>query len=83
MSEEFNPDEVDLMDEKNSTLISEHLFRVQSISTKDYRFRHHLETSSDNNLDFTYQRIRSPEKLRKLTKIRLNHLGQIVQIGEY
>ncbi|WP_047544872.1 type II CRISPR RNA-guided endonuclease Cas9 [Psychroserpens sp. Hel_I_66] len=82
-SKEFNLNEIDLINGINSSMISQCLFRVQSISTKDYRFRHHLETSSDNNLDFTYQRIRSPERLRDLIKVRLNHLGQIVQIGEY
>ena len=71
------------MDESSNIMTSKDLYRVQSISTKDYRFRSHLETTADYNTNFTYKRIRSPEKLRELVKVRLNHIGQIVQIGEY
>ncbi len=82
-SDGFDPTDIDLLNETNSSLINPHLFRVQSISTKDYRFRHHLETTVDNNLDFTYRRIRSLEKLRNLIKVRISHIGTIVQVGEY
>lgn len=79
----FNPDEIDLLDPKNKKIISPNLFRVQSISNKDYRFRHHLETTVTNNLEISYKRVRSPENLKDLIKVRINHLGDIVSIGEY
>ena len=82
-NDDFDVNEIDLMDEKNTKLISPHLFRVQKISTKDYNFRHHLETIVTNNQDFAYKRRRSPSSIGDLVKVRLNHLGQIVQIGEY
>jgi CRISPR-associated endonuclease Csn1 len=75
--------EVDLTDGKNSSLISKHLFRVQKIATKNYMFRHHLETTVTNDLDFTYYNLRSLPKLKEIRKVRLNHLGSIVQVGEY
>jgi CRISPR-associated endonuclease Csn1 len=82
-SDDFDPANCDLMDEKNAPLISEHLFRVQKIGSKDYTFRHHLETVITNNTDFTFKRITSLEKLSSVVKIRLNHLGSIVHVGEY
>jgi CRISPR-associated endonuclease Csn1 len=82
-SEGFNPDKIDLMDVNNYTLISPHLFRVQKITFKDYMFRHHLETTIDKNLDFTYKHLRSPGHLKDLIKVRTNHIGQIVHVGEY
>ncbi len=82
-SNDFNPKEIDLLDPKNYSLISPHLFRVQSISTKDYFFRHHLETIVTNNTNFTYKRIRNCNALKNIIKVRTNHLGEIVQIGEY
>ena len=49
-SDDFNPLEIDLMDEQNSSLISEHLFRVQkNCSTKNYLFAHHYETNAISN----------------------------------
>ncbi len=84
-SEDFNPNEIDLEDEKNASLISKHLFRVQKISTKDYTFRHHLETSVENveQLKGTaYKRLRLLS-VENIIKVRINHLGKIVKVGEY
>lgn len=90
--DDFNPLEIDLLNEKNYSLISPHLFRVQKISTKNYLFTHHLETKATSSDDLknkktlaseTYHFIQSTEYLRNLVKVRLNHIGQIVQIGEY
>ena len=64
-------------------MISKHLFRVQKIATKDYVFRHHLETTVTNNTDFTFIRIQSPNNLMKAVKVRINHIGKIVGVGEY
>ncbi|MDO6739220.1 type II CRISPR RNA-guided endonuclease Cas9 [Wenyingzhuangia sp. 2_MG-2023] len=82
-TDDFNPKEIDLLDTNNYHLISPHLFRVQSISTKDYFFRNHLETTVTNNIEFTYKRIRNCNALKELIKVRTNHLGNIVQVGEY
>lgn len=82
-SEDFNPKEIDLMDEKNAKLISPNLFRVQKIATKNYMFRHHYETEVTNGLDFAYKHIRSTGYLEDVMKVRINHTSKIVQVGEY
>ena len=93
-SDDFNPKEVDLFDEKNLSLISKNLFRVQSVSIvqygnaviRDFKFRHHLETSvADNKAlhSITYQQIKSLQPLRGIVKVRVNNLGKIIQVGEY
>lgn len=79
----FNPAEIDLLDEKNFHLISPNLFRVQNIGPRDYWFRHHLETELRDISDITFKRRRSPENLKDIVKVRLNHLGKIVQVGEH
>jgi len=87
----FNPDEIDLMDEKRAKEISKHLFRVQKISTKNYLFTHHLETQAiDGNTlktkkqlsKIAYNFIQSTEPLRGISKVRLDHLGRVVSVGE-
>lgn len=82
----FNPSEMDLLNPINYSLISPHLFRVQKLSTSYYVFRHHLETSVDDNKkmqNITWIRISSINKLRGIIKVRVNHIGQIVKVGEY
>ncbi|MCZ2482075.1 type II CRISPR RNA-guided endonuclease Cas9 [Aquirufa nivalisilvae] len=84
-SEEFDPSEIDLLNPENYSLISENLYRVQKFTTKYYVFRHHLETNvEDTNqlLGITWKRITMLNRLKKVFKIRLNHLGQIVKVGE-
>ncbi len=90
-SENFKPNEIDLLDIKDSCLISKHLFRVQNISTRNYLFAHHLETQAiDKNTlknkkqlsKIAYNSIRSTESLRDVVKVRLDHLGLIVAVGE-
>ena len=84
-SEDFNPKEVDLFDDKNLSLISKNLFRVQKIATKDYFFRHHLETNVEDNSalkGITWRR-EGLSGLKDIVKVRLNHLGKIVHKGEY
>ncbi|OED38226.1 type II CRISPR RNA-guided endonuclease Cas9, partial [Flavobacteriaceae bacterium (ex Bugula neritina AB1)] len=93
-SEGFNPKEIDLLDASNKSLIADHLFRVQKLSKvsynnssiRDYVFRHHLETKLNNHKNLkgiTYHNIKSIGYLKDIVKVRLNHLGEIVQIGEY
>ena len=93
-SSDFNPNEVDLLNKENYSLISPNLYRLQTISKveygnnviRDYVFRHHLETqiiNSKNTKWKTYKPVKSLSILDKIIKVRLNHLGQIVQTGEY
>ena len=81
----FNPAEIDLLDPKNKKLISPNLFRVQKIATKDYFFRHHLETNveTDNVLKNTTWKREGLSGLKDIVKVCINHLGDIVSIGEY
>lgn len=88
----FNPKEIDLLDPKNYALISPNLFRVQTMSKvmygnnaiRDYKFRHHLETTVTRDLkDVTYKQYKNLSFANYIVKVRINHLGQIVSIGEY
>ena len=82
----FDPNTIDLLNPTNYHTISQNLYRVQALSTKDYWFRHHLETSIvDNNdlKDITWKRIRNTNNLKGIVKVRIDHLGNIVQTGEY
>lgn len=90
----FNPNEVDLMDSNNYKEISENLFRVQSISrvqygksiVRDYIFRHHLETviTYDASLkNIVYKQFKTLKFAENIVKVRVNHIGQIVAVGEY
>jgi CRISPR-associated endonuclease Csn1 len=85
-SDGYEPSEIDLVKTSNSTLISPHLFRVQKIGSKDYWFRHHLETQLIDNIELkntTFRRINSCNPLDGIIKVRINHLGKIVKVGEY
>lgn len=81
----FNPIEVDLMDPEKYNLISQNLFRVQKFTIRDYFFRHHLETNVENNnylKDITWIRC-GLNGINGIVKVRLNHLGLIISVGEY
>ena len=87
----FDPKEIDLMNPDNYCLISPNLFRVQKIASKNYMFRHHLETKVSFETKEMEKQLRgiawelyqSTEKLKNIIKVRVNHIGQIVKIGEY
>ena len=92
----FNPMEVDLLDPKNKKAISPNLFRVQSISkvsygntvVRDFIFRHHLDATKASDLNkslqgISYHQYKSLPPLDKIVKVRLNHLGELVKVGEY
>ena len=90
-SEDFNPLEVDLLDPNHIPIIGRNLFRVQKISTKNYVFNHHLETQAVTGetlknkkelAGISYHFIQSEKWLEGIIKLRLNHLGEIVQVGE-
>ncbi len=69
--------------QNNYALISKHLYRVQKLSSSDYNFNHHLETTSDdknNGLMSKRQiRIRSLKSINanNIIKIKINNLGKI------
>lgn len=82
----FNPNDIDLMNPINYALISPNLYRVQKIGSKDYTFRLHLETTVEDKKELkgiTYKRITNIATLIKIVKVRVNHIGQIVWVGEY
>jgi CRISPR-associated endonuclease Csn1 len=82
----FDPNEIDLLDPKNYSAISPNLYRVQKLASKDYYFRHHLETTVEDVGELkglTWKRIRDPKALENIVKVRINHLGNIVGVGEY
>ena len=81
----FIPQETDLLNLNNYHLISPNLYRVQKIATKNYMFRHHLETDVQERKelkDITYINIRSLPPIEKIVKVRINHLGKIIKTGE-
>ena len=82
----FDPNEIDLLNPDNYSIISPNLFRVQKLATKNYCFRHHLETNVNDNknlINITYKPQLGLKGLNGIVKVRINHIGQIVQIGEY
>ena len=81
----FVPNEIDLTDPKNYSLISPNLYRVQKFSSSFYVFRHHLETNveeSNKLRDTTWKRVTSIKGLDGVIKVRINHIGAIVTMGE-
>ena len=90
----FSPKEVDLLDPDNYAMISPNLFRVQTMSKvmygnniiRDYKFRHHLETSVKEMKelkDIIYKQYKTLFFTNHIVKVRINHIGQIVFVGEY
>ena len=83
----FNPKDIDLLDPSNYALISPNLFRVQKFSFKNYVFRHHLESTITNSSSdvkgLLWTDFRSSNGLDRIVKVRINHIGQIVSVGEY
>lgn len=81
----FDPMEINLLEAGNKKLISPNLFRVQKFTIKDYFFRHHLETNVDDKpllKSITWKR-EGLAGVIGMVKVRLNHLGDIVKVGEY
>ena len=91
----FNPldhDEEWYCNPKNYAEISPNLYRVQKMSkvkannsfVRDYVFRHHLETVVISELkDVTFKQYKSLPFVGTVLKVRINHIGKIVSIGEY
>jgi CRISPR-associated endonuclease Csn1 len=84
-SEDFNPKEIDIMNPINYPEISKNIFRVQKITPGDYFFRHHLEAQLIDNSKskgFTWKRL-GLSGINRVIKVRINHLGKIMKVGEY
>lgn len=82
---DFDIHEIDLLNEQNYSLISKHLFRVQKISSKNYFFRHHLETNVETKKELNGIAYKSQLGLNGIVdiiKVRINHIGKIVHVGE-
>ena len=82
----FDPRAIDLKDPENFALISPNLFRVQKLSSKFYNFRHHLDTTVDETKELqgvTWKRIQTLKNLEGIVKVHVNHIGEIVDVGEY
>ena len=86
----FNPKDYDeswFLNPDNYATISPNLFRVQKFTYKNYVFRHHLETTIDlsgyNFRGITWNDFRSSKGLDMIVKVRVNHIGKIVSVGEY
>ncbi|WP_158729486.1 type II CRISPR RNA-guided endonuclease Cas9 [Flavobacterium sp. I-STPA6A] len=84
-SDNFNPHEMDLLNPNNYALISPNMFRVQKFTVRDYFFRHHLETTVEDKKelkDISFKRL-GLNGINGIIKVRVNHLGKIVHVGEY
>jgi CRISPR-associated endonuclease Csn1 len=81
------------MENKDYQLLNKHLYRVQKIGSKDYSFRHHIETSVDDKYDgvTNIALSLSMKKLLRLRsfgswfaqyphKVRVNLLGEIAEV---
>ncbi|WP_394330805.1 type II CRISPR RNA-guided endonuclease Cas9 [Niabella ginsenosidivorans] len=82
----FDPKEIDLLNTDNRKLISPNLFRVQKIASKNYFFRHHLETNVEERKelkDIVYKPQLGLNAIKDVVKVRINHLGKIISVGEY
>ena len=90
----FNPKDIDLLNPENYHLISPNLFVVQTMSKvmygnaiiRDYKFRHHLETTKNDQKELkgtTFKQYKTLNEFDKIIKVRINHIGQIVSVGEY
>lgn len=85
-SDTLNPSTIDLKNQNNTKLISPNLFRVQKIATKNYSFRHHLETNVDTVKELSgiaYKSQLGLNSIEGIIKVRINHIGEIVKVGEY
>ncbi len=79
----FDPASINLLDESNYSIISPNLFRVQKLSSNNYFFRHHIETTVENIpelKDIAYRNIQSLGRLSGIIKVRINHVGRIVEV---
>lgn len=81
----FDPMKIDLLNPNNKQVVSLNLFRVQKFTTRDYFFRHHLETNVENQSETkdTCWKREGLSGIAGIIKIRINHIGEIIDLGEY
>lgn len=83
-----NEDFEQALKENAKPLLSRHLYCVQNISSKQYRFIKHIETKFDTNqMNKPHNRFYNIQSLAALInlnpiKVRLSHLGEITKVGE-
>ena len=72
------------LEAKRYSLLTPYLYRVQKLATKDYWFRHHLETSVKDDKNTTgevpkFYRVRSMKAYISLNprKVKVDRLGKI------
>lgn len=83
--EGFDPQLIDFFNLDNYSMISRYLYRVQKLTNGDYFFRHHLETMVKDEKDLkdtTWKRL-GLSGIEGIVKVRVNHIGKIVKVGEY
>lgn len=76
----FVPANINLANPDNYALVSPHIFRVQDISNSDYSFRHHTDATKKKDIrlkNVMWKRIRTPNDLKGIIKIRVNSIGKI------
>ena len=77
----FNPLNIDVCSPDNYSIICPHLFRVQAVSSLDYRMRLHID-ATNNSLNVlkghTFERIRSLQDFIGCVKVSINRLGNII-----
>lgn len=81
----FDPNGLDLLDDGNMAQISPNLFRVQKLASKNYFFRHHLETTVETRPELknvTYRPQLGLNAIVGIVKVRVDHIGRIVHVGE-
>lgn len=83
--EDFDPREIDLTAPENRSIISPHLFRMQSMFENDYKFRLHYDRNSQfptNTKDIFWKRVSKSEGLARLIKVRIDRIGRIHLVNE-
>lgn len=76
----FNPLAIDVCAPENYAIICPHLYRVQTVSSLDYRMRLHIDaTNNSSNVlkGVTIKRIRSLSNLIGSVKVYVDRLGRI------
>lgn len=89
----FDPKSIDLTNPTNYSKISPNLFRNNGISMPDSKvdcsFTHHLETENKDARNakdlknIAWKRVENINVFKQIVKVRINHIGEIVSVGEY
>jgi CRISPR-associated endonuclease Csn1 len=70
------------MENKDYQLLNKHLYRVQKIKSKDYYFRHHIETTVDDKYANPNGKVETNEMLSKALN-KLKRLGLSALFAQY